>query len=178
MRVKSSELRAGRRAGFTLIELLIVMVILAVLLSLGVGNFFSSQSKSRDSRRKADLQHIAQALEVYYNDKRGYPVSTGNSGIGGQSWGDPFVDPDNEDETIYMNVLPTDPSDGAYYYTSTDGRSYQLYARLENQQDGDLYKDGDAVMIYSGTDCVIGPCNFGISSTNALPETGHPLLAE
>lgn len=154
------------------------IVILAVLLTLGLGNYFSSQAKSRDARRKADLQNVARALEVYYNDKGVYPVSAGNAGIAGQAWGDPFVDPDNENETIYMNVLPTDPSDGAYYYTSADGRSYQLYARLENQQDGDLSFLGQTVLVYSGTDCILGVCNYGISSTNAFPETGHPLLEE
>jgi general secretion pathway protein G len=167
------------KSGFTIIELLVVMVILAVLVSVGLGSYISSQTKSRDARRKTDLQNIARALEIYYNDQGGYPVSSGNAGIAGQPWGDPFVDPDNPSETVYMNVLPADPSDGAYYYDSTDGTYFQLYAFLENENDGDLTKDGsDNVMVYSGTDCTLGTCNYGIASTNIDPISSHALVSE
>ncbi len=165
--------------GFTLIELLIVIVILAILMAVGLGNFFSSQTKSRDSQRKTDLQHIAQALEIYYNDHGEYPTDPGSStGIAGQEWGDPFVDPDNT-TTLYMNLLPTDPSGYSYYYDSDDGSYFQLYARLENENDGSLTKDSDnAVMVYFTTDCGSGTCNYGIASTNIDPSTGHSLISE
>lgn len=165
--------------GFTMIELLIVIVILAILTTIGLGSFASSQIKSRDSRRKVDLQNVSRALEVYYNDKGKYPISTGNIGIIGQAWGDPFVDPYNPTETLYMNVLPTDPSEFAYYYESADGSFYQLYAYLENENDQSLIKDDDGVvMVYAGTDCTIGTCNYGIASTNANLTTGHALVTE
>ncbi|HEX9817275.1 MAG TPA: type II secretion system protein [Patescibacteria group bacterium] len=173
--------KANRRTnlGFTMIELLIVIVILAILTTIGLRSFSSSQIKSRDSRRKTDLQNITRALEVYYNDKGEYPISTGNAGIAGQAWGDPFVDPDNPTETLYMNVLPADPSDFNYYYTSPNGSYFQLYAYLENENDQALTKDADdAVMVYSGTDCVIGTCNYGIASTNTDPSAGHTLVIE
>jgi len=165
--------------GFTMIELLIVIVILAILTTIGLGSFASSQIKSRDSRRKADLQNIAKALEVYYNDKGEYPISTGNTGIIGQAWGGPFVDPDVAGGALYMNVLPTDPNDFSYFYESTDGSYFQLYAYLENENDSDLTKDeADNVMVYVGTDCVISACNYGIASTNIGPTSGHALVTE
>lgn len=170
--------KMSHRPGFTMIELLIVIVILSVLFVIGLGSFTSSQIKSRDSKRKTDLQHIARALEVYYNDQGQYPVSSGNDGLAGQAWGGPFVDPDNSN-TLYMNVLPEDPSDFAYFYESTDGSYFQLYAYLENANDGALTKDEDEeVMVYTLTDCVVGTCNYGIASTNADPETGHALVSE
>jgi prepilin-type N-terminal cleavage/methylation domain-containing protein len=166
------------KPGFTLIELLIVIVILAVLMVIGLGSFNSSQTKSRDSRRKTDLQNVARALEVYYNDKGEYPISSGNAGIAGQVWGNAFVDPDLTD-TLYMQVLPPDPSKFAYYYESTDGSYFQMYAYLENENDQSIVKDAeDVVMVYSGTDCVIGSCNYGIASTNTEPAEGHPLVTE
>jgi len=167
------------RSGFTMIELLIVIAILAILTVLGISSFSTSQMKSRDARRKADLENIAKALETYYNDHGEYPISSGNTGIAGQVWGNPFSDPDSLGETLYMNVLPSDPNSYNYYYDSADGSYFQLYAYLENQQDGDLTRDAeDVVMVYSGTDCDIGTCNYGIASTNTYPTTGHTLVTE
>lgn len=163
--------------GFTMIELLIVIVILALLFSIGLRSFVSSQQKSRDAGRKSDLQNVSRALELYYNDKGAYPIYSGNTGVGGgQEWGEPFVDPDNP-STLYMNVLPTD-SRGSYYYDSTDGTYFQLYARLENEQDPDLSTSDNEVMVYSGTNCTSGTCNYGISSTNTTPAVGHTLVLE
>lgn len=165
-------------SGFTMIELLVVIVILSILFVIGLGSFSGSQRKSRDSKRKTDLQNITRALELYYNDKGLYPVSSGNIGIAGQAWGDPFVDPDLTD-TLYMNILPLDPSEFAYFYESTDGTYFQIYAYLENQNDRDLIKDvNDQVMVYSTTGCVIGTCNYGIASSNEVPTTGHALITE
>ncbi|NCN45563.1 MAG: hypothetical protein AUK08_05185 [Candidatus Pacebacteria bacterium CG2_30_36_39] len=166
--------------GFTMIELLIVMVILALLLVIGLGSFTSSQRKSRDSARKTDLQNIARALELYYNDKGSYPIYTGKNGIGTQDWGEPFVDPANP-STLYMNLLPEDPGGGTYYYTSQDGTNFELYANLENENDGDLNKSGSDIMVYTGTDCAINTistCNYGIASTNIDPSFGHALTVE
>jgi len=73
--------------------------------------------------------------------------------------------------------LPPEPS-GAYYYESTDGSYFQLYARLENDKDKDLTLSGQDVMVYSGTDCTSGTCNYGIASTNIDPATGHILVVE
>jgi general secretion pathway protein G len=171
---------SSKSAGFTMIELLIVMVILALLLVVGLGSFMSSQRKSRDSARKTDIQNIARSLEFYYNDKGAYPIYTGKDGILGQDWGEAFVDPDNV-STLYMNLLPMDPGGSTYYYTSSDGSQFQLYAILENENDGDVNKSGGSVQVYTGTDCGVESsitCNYGIASTNTDPATGHALVVE
>lgn len=170
-----------KQAGFTMIELLIVMVILSILLVVGIGSFISSQTKSRDSARKTDLQNVARAIELFYNDKGEYPTSTGKTGILSQDWGGSFVDPGNA-STLYMNLLPTDPGGYTYYYTSADGTQFQIYAYLENVNDPDINKDGsDNNQVYSGTDCGVSvsqTCNYGISSPNADPSDGHTLVVE
>ncbi|MCC6711234.1 MAG: type II secretion system protein [Candidatus Pacebacteria bacterium] len=166
--------------GFTMIELLIVIVILAILVVIGIGSFMSSQLKSRDSARKTDLQNIARALELYYNDKGEYPVDTSKTGILSQEWGTAFVDPDNN-QTLYMNLLPSDPGAYTYYYTSVTGDEFQLYTYLENENDRDLNKDGDNIQVYTGTDCGVNgiqTCNYGISSSNTDPASGHSLTVE
>lgn len=56
-----------REKGFTLVELLIVVVIISVLSAVGMAVFGSQQPKSRDARRKADINAIADAMEANYD---------------------------------------------------------------------------------------------------------------
>lgn len=134
-----------KQSGFTLLELLVVVVILGILATVGMGQYRASQIKARDAQRKSDLSNVARALEMYYNDYESYPEnnSSGQLVVDGNSlpWGTGF----ETDETIYMKDLPQDPgfSDGEdwrYCYVSNGGDDYKLYARLENENDMD-YQD-------------------------------------
>lgn len=53
-------------AGFTLVELLVVVAIIAVLSIIGITIFGNVQKNARDSRRKADIDSIAQAMEANF----------------------------------------------------------------------------------------------------------------
>lgn len=173
------------KRGFTLIELLVAITILGVLVSVGLGAFSSSQKKARDAKRKSELQSMARALELYYNDYGMYPMGSGGSisnGCGTAfvpsacSWGGVFT----KDSVIYMAELPSDPN-GTFYYVS-DGVSYTLYARLENTDDGAVPTTGSpaAAAAYSGTTCQSGSskpkCNYGIKSSNSTGFT--PVVAD
>lgn len=162
--------------GFTLIELLIVITIIGILVTIGLGSFASTQMKARDAKRKNDLESIARALELYYNDCGSYPVSSSGSivGCGGTgscatsavscSWGGAFT----RNNVQYMLELPDDPS-GDYFYVSS-GTSYQLYARLENISDGAVPHSGTTARAYQNTTCRSGTldkCNYGTRSSNA-----------
>lgn len=59
--------------GFTLIELMIVIVILGILMGTILPRLTGAQGRARDTARRADLNNISQALEVYYNDEGEYP---------------------------------------------------------------------------------------------------------
>lgn len=170
------------KRGFTLIELLVAITILGVLVSVGLGAFSSSQKKARDAKRKSELQSMARALELYYNDYGRYP--TDNSGSGkiygcGKSsvpalcnWGSAF----SKDSVTYMAELPAD-SYGQFYYVSTDGTSYTLYARLENTDDGAVptINTPPVPAAYTLTTCRQGAtqekCNYGIKSSNTTLTT-------
>ena len=47
------------KLGFALIELLIAMAILAILSTIGFGNFQTARVKARDAKRKTDLAAVA-----------------------------------------------------------------------------------------------------------------------
>ncbi|MBD3279562.1 MAG: prepilin-type N-terminal cleavage/methylation domain-containing protein [Candidatus Pacebacteria bacterium] len=153
--------------GFTMIEILVVITIIGILVTLGLGSFMSSQAKARDGQRKSDLKQITTALEAYYNDHGGYPESNDAGNLKDDegnvlSWGDEFSDSNN---TVYMPKLPSDPSGARAYFYNSSGPSYYLYARLENTQDLEAKEDG-----YDGTDCGDAVCNYGVTSSNVSLE--------
>ncbi|MBI2616825.1 prepilin-type N-terminal cleavage/methylation domain-containing protein [Candidatus Gottesmanbacteria bacterium] len=142
-------------SGITLVELLIAMAIITILAAVSFGNFTSTLIKGRDSRRKQDLEAIGKAVELYYNDMKAYPTSIP---AGGTS----FVNP-NDGTVIYMQKIPTDPQNATTQYCllSTDGTYFQLYTRLENQNDPSL--------IPTITCNSINGYNYGLSSPNTTP---------
>lgn len=145
------------RKGFTLVELLIVIAILGILSTLGVGNFQTSRIKARDISRKADLQAIAKSLEAYANDHRSYPISTNNKITCDVAticdWGTPFKDLKG---TIYIAKLPDSTQN---YIFESDGTEYTLYARLENPNDPSI---DNSITKTCGTP----RCNYKIMSSN------------
>ncbi len=161
--------KAERTEAFTLIELLIVIAILGILATIGIISFTSSQAKGRDAKRKTHLSQIAQALELYYNDKGKYPNVDASGNIRGCgtdavntcTWGASAFS-NTTTGTIYMTELPTDPSSYRYYYIGTSsGTTYKLYAYLENSKDQSI--------IETDYSCGSVNCNYGISSANTTP---------
>lgn len=55
-----------RKSGYTLLELLVVIAVIAIIATVGIVSFSGTQKKARDTRRKADIDAITDALEQYY----------------------------------------------------------------------------------------------------------------
>ena len=142
---------AGRQ-GFTLIELLIAMAIMGILATVGLGSFRTAQMRGRDTERKSDLKQISNAIELYYQDYNRYPATFIFSGE--------FTD----SKTSYMKVVHNDPTGACpyIYKVSSTGKSYQLFARLENTEDKNI---DPAITIPCGSN----KYNFSITSSNVTP---------
>lgn len=125
--------------GFTLMELLISISLIAILTGvlLAVLNPRGIQAKARDSQRISDLSKVKVALESYFSDNRGYPISAGWVTVTSLPLAIP---PLTVGSPTYLNTLPEDPKktgilcSGAnwrgYVYKS-DGGSYLLATNME-----------------------------------------------
>lgn len=170
----------NNKKGFTLIELLVVVAILGILMVVSLANFITSQAKSRDAQRKADLRQISYALEAYLNDHGSYPPATTSPNDGkikacgckSASQADPCEwtgvlnrELCDENNTVYMKEVSGDPSGNPNYCYLRSGKSYKLYAKLENNNDQDVFPGGATVICPTDGSSY----NFGISSADTKP---------
>lgn len=130
-------LKSNSRA-FTLIELLIVITIIGVLSVALIPRLTGGPAKARDAQRKASMQQIATALELYADDHQGaYPTQPGNASC----FHNPVLSIGIVDDvTPYMTSVPTEPSDKSWlnacpggdfvYFQTLDG--YILVTSLES----------------------------------------------
>ena len=110
----------------------------------------------RDERRKADLRAIARVLDLYYADNRSFP----ETGINPQSL------------CFYENVdigcalrkyapsgLPLDPEGSVSYRYQSDGRTWVLFAILEEPQPSDRCTNPYASSFANSESvyCIMGP---------------------
>jgi prepilin-type N-terminal cleavage/methylation domain-containing protein len=169
----TSPLKKGRnlkiKHGFTLIELLIVISIMGILTIIGMASFKTIQLKSRDARRKNDLNAISKSLNMYYNDVGIFPHGSPNIDLMIKTAGVGFSASVNGTVTTYMVEMPRETTRGveSYSYSSVTGKSFKLFTNLENVNDDGCLKDGSGniLMTFDSYNVEIG-CIYGISSSN------------
>lgn len=111
-------------SAFTLIEIIIVVGILTLLTTTSLIGYRHQMQKSRDARRKIDIEHIYTALQEYRKKNGEYPEKLKDLV--------PSISP-------YLEELPQDPKQGesGYEYTyKKNGNTFKLSTLLEN---GDYY---------------------------------------
>lgn len=122
--------------GFTFIELLVTVTIIAVLVSVGVVSYGSVNKRSRDAKRRGDVEQLRSVLEMYRADNGSYP----NAGSG--SWTDASALSTTLVST-YLPAIPADPkTTQTYRYQATNlsGGNYYGYcmsALLESENPTD-----------------------------------------
>jgi len=98
------------RHGFTIVELVVVFGILGVLLTITLIAINPSEQfeKSRDTRRRSDVDNIASAIQQYIADHKGvFPVTIPDTAEPISSSG---IDICSTLVPAYISALPQDPS--------------------------------------------------------------------
>jgi general secretion pathway protein G len=125
-------MKPSNKKAFTLIELLVVSTIIAVLIAVGAVSYSSINKRSRDSKRKSDIEQIRAALEMYRADNGSYVSGSGEATAALNS----LVTPGE-----YIPKIPVDPKNKEYNYRCTSPGplcyGYALQAFLESSPDPD-----------------------------------------
>ncbi len=134
--------------GFTLVELLVVVAIIGLLATLSVLALGSARVRARDAKRLADIKTVQTALELYSNDRGGYPVGQAGAGVPQVELGSSdaavltssgFERTPTPGATVYLAQVPGDPQRVA--------SSFLYVARMPDYTTG----------------CTAGPCdNFTV----------------
>lgn len=135
-------LQKKSHSGFSLIEILVVISIIGILAAILIFNFQEARMGARDKARKADLQSLQLALELYKTQNGRYPAQ--GCGVTFPQWagsessysGHPSVTPcvDNYISGLVPEYLPQLPSEvsseksakGYAYIVAADGSSYKV----------------------------------------------------
>jgi len=149
------------RKGFTLIEILVVFSIVGILAGLTLAASMSSRKVARDGKRKADLEQIRSALEMYRADKGYYPPKDATGwctvlwGCNNPVWYDAVAGALISGE--YLSSLPQDPlslyagTNKDYFFRHVSNNKYELYSELE----------GSNTNVYSTSGCACGRGSAG-----------------
>lgn len=123
-------------AGFTLIELMVAVSIIAILATFGLISYQGASQKARDSIRKKDLNALSTALEIYFQKNNRYIIGSGTCS------GDTPVFYNNISSFMSGGSVPKDPVNSPQYcyVGDSDGKTFRLFAKLENLSDADLIK--------------------------------------
>jgi len=136
------------KKAFTLIELMLVMVIISILATSAMTSLGRSREKARDIQRIANSRQMVLALELYYDNRGGYPADE----IAGDDDWDLLIS--ELEKMEIMQAAPIDRAGEIYHYypsaTSTS-KSYVLGIKLENEDHPNLINDMDG-FVY-GLDC-------------------------
>jgi len=155
------------RQAFTLIELLVAIAIIGILSALIFVQTNNTINASKDSKRKADIQLIANAIVSYSAEQYSQKPITDFDGCTINGDCPASIVSDLEP---FLATLPSDPDSGNYYvYKSLTGEDCTISAALSN---GETYQYNCLDESMSQSAPVNGSCG---SRANAI-SAGYPSL--
>ncbi len=117
-----------RKKGFTLIELLVVIAIIGILATLVLVALGNARRRARDARRQSDMNQIALAMEMCYEEEQQYiligtepPTSIAVGGV------------------TCMKDVPDDPGSARVYTWSNNSTARQTYCVSADLEDGGYF---------------------------------------
>ena len=120
----------SNKKAFTLIELLMVIAIIGILSGLMVVSLNGAKNAANDTKRKADIGLIANAVASYSSENYSTkPIATTSCTINGTC-------PSTINDSLkpFLATLPSDPNSGTYYTYQSDGSDCTISATLSNGQ--------------------------------------------
>ena len=130
--------------GFTLIELLIVIVIIGILAAITVASFAQAQRKSRDAKRKSDLEIIISAINMEHSDTKSWTLGGGDTNTG-RGW---------------FNYQGT--FSGITYSNSIVSQLITSGYLSKTVEDPKISRDGSSNVLPGAPQYVVNSCNPGI----------------
>jgi len=116
-----------KNRGFTLVELLVIIAVIGILATLAVIALQQARSRTRDSKRVADIKQIQTTLELFFNEQGRYPTI--------DEWNSGSIIVSSTNQVLMQNVPSAPyPADGScsadqnnfYYIPSDDYSTYNL----------------------------------------------------
>ncbi|WP_372795724.1 type II secretion system protein [Pontiella sp.] len=114
------------KCAFTLLELLVVMLIIAILIGIGAAGFSMARQTAKESRARADIELIRNALEEYRVEYGSYPNSESGAltAVAGEL-------------SVYADIQTLDPWGRAYGYVSTNRFEYRIWSEGVDENNPD-----------------------------------------
>ncbi|MCX7881308.1 MAG: type II secretion system protein GspG [Patescibacteria group bacterium] len=141
---------------FTLIEILVVATIIVLLASGGIVSYSQFLKQSRDAKRKADLEQIKAALEMYRSNNGYYPSGNSVSNLSILTGSPKYIEsiPQDPRPSLYKYDYDAIPS-GCNNVSPNYCYDYNLGAKLES---------GGTDCTSPNNDCEVNagnqPCNY------------------
>lgn len=155
--MKKNTLRIS--TGFTLIELLVVIAIIGVLTAVLLVNLVGIRERGADTKKKADLNQLKNALRLYYNDYQAYPSASGGILMGctdgtsacAQVGGSSLT---NASGTVYMKEVP----EYVEYSVGAGSETFYVGVTLSNPSDPEAAASGSKCGVGVPTEGVFYVC--------------------
>ncbi len=123
-----------KKKGFTLVELLVTIAVIGILAAIAIPAYLGVQTRTRREAAVTDMQNLASAMELYYQEHNKYAPSDGT------------ISDINQIKSLYRAFRP---GNNRFTYTvtvSNNGQDYLIevsgdfgsYTKVSVDQDGNV----------------------------------------